>query len=404
MNIVISSGHAKYVRGASGSPVPPQLDEVDEARRVVEAVADYLGDIGVGVKTFHDDTSHSQNENLNTIVNYHNAQTRDLDVSVHFNAYDGSAHGVECLYVTQQSLATTVANKIAAAGGFTNRGPKKRTDLFFLNSTEEPAVLIETCFCDNTGDSNAYRAKFDEICRAIAEALSGQSIGERPPIEPEEPPPTEPPSEPSGRNIVDFTVAAAGEVIVEVNGSEILVGSDRRTKNRLVITMDREADVVVTVNGQEFHNWPGAAVEEAPAIPSNQQGITATVFGGPSDPNYSAYDGSLFLNDTDSYVALPAKFKGERPQVVVRNVATGKSAAAEIMDVGPWMTDDFYWETGTRPIAEQCYQTGKPLPRGPHAGKVPTNDAGIDLSPALAQTIGISGKGKVDWEFVDGTV
>ena len=35
--VVISSGHGKYVRGASGV-----LDEVDEARRVVEHVADEL--------------------------------------------------------------------------------------------------------------------------------------------------------------------------------------------------------------------------------------------------------------------------------------------------------------------------------------------------------------------------
>jgi hypothetical protein len=32
---------------------------------------------------------------------------------------------------------------------------------------------------------------------------------------------------------------------------------------------------------------------------------------------------------------------------------------------------------------------------------VPTNDAGIDLSPALAEQIGIEGKGKVDWIFVE---
>ena len=42
MKIVISSGHGKYVRGASG-----YLDEVDEARRVVEKVADDLRAKGV---------------------------------------------------------------------------------------------------------------------------------------------------------------------------------------------------------------------------------------------------------------------------------------------------------------------------------------------------------------------
>jgi len=45
--IAISSGHALHVRGARGSPVPPELDEVDEARRVVEGVAAKLRAAGV---------------------------------------------------------------------------------------------------------------------------------------------------------------------------------------------------------------------------------------------------------------------------------------------------------------------------------------------------------------------
>jgi N-acetylmuramoyl-L-alanine amidase len=52
------------VRGASGI-----IDEVDEARRVVEHLADELRARNIDVKVFHDDTGHSQNENLNTIVN-----------------------------------------------------------------------------------------------------------------------------------------------------------------------------------------------------------------------------------------------------------------------------------------------------------------------------------------------
>ena len=101
MQIVISSGHGKLIRGASG-----YLDEVDEARKVVEGVADALREAGAGVKTFHDDTSTTQSENLETIVDYHNSQSRNLDVSVHFNAYETTDDpmGTECLYVTQGEL------------------------------------------------------------------------------------------------------------------------------------------------------------------------------------------------------------------------------------------------------------------------------------------------------------
>jgi hypothetical protein len=188
MRVAISSGHAKYVRGASGDPVPPQLEEVDEARKVVEHVCDFLATAEVECEAFHDDVSTTQSENLDRIVNWHNSQEEhELDVSVHFNAYDGNAHGTEVLYVTQEGLARAICDAICDAGGFTNRGPKYRSDLAFLNGTNAPAVLIETCFCDHTGDSNLYREHFDDICRAIAGTISGQPIGEAPPAEAERP-------------------------------------------------------------------------------------------------------------------------------------------------------------------------------------------------------------------------
>src|SRR5262245_19159636 len=189
MKIAMSSGHGKYIRGARGSPVPPELDEVDEARVVVDNVAEKLRTAGVECVTFHDDTSHDQSTNLATITNWHNAQgKRDIDCSVHFNAYNSSAHGCEVLYVTQESLAATISSALADAGPFTNRGAKYRSDLYFLNNTHEPAVLIETCFCDHTGDSNNYHQNFDAICEAIAESLSGREV----PVAPGESPPQSP--------------------------------------------------------------------------------------------------------------------------------------------------------------------------------------------------------------------
>jgi N-acetylmuramoyl-L-alanine amidase len=175
---VISSGHGKYVRGASGI-----LDEVDEARRVVERVADELRNRDVAVKTYHDDVSTSQNENLNRIVDFHNAQQRDLDVSVHFNAYVETSKpmGTECLYITQPDLAGQVSAAISWCG-LLNRGPKKRTDLFFLNNTEMPAILIETCFVDSSADAAVYQQQFDAICAAIATVLGGADTDiDRPP-------------------------------------------------------------------------------------------------------------------------------------------------------------------------------------------------------------------------------
>jgi N-acetylmuramoyl-L-alanine amidase len=372
--IVISSGHGLKVRGASG-----YLDEVDEARLVVETVADLLLKSGIGVKTFHDDTSDTQSENLETIVDYHNDQDRDLDVSVHFNAYQTTSNpmGCEVLYVTQQELASKMSLAIADAGDFLDRGAKRRDDLYFLNNTEMPAILLEVCFVDSSADAELYRDNFGEICAAIASVISGEQIAEAPPQVPE--PEPEPP-ELSEDNRVDILGAIEGDVTVVINGQR--VSGTARCLNLVSLKIAMHGDVTVSINGQDFHN--------APTIPPNQCGIIATVFGGESDYNTSAYDPNKVLNDSDLYVALPDRIEGERPSVRVFNLVTGLSAVATIEDVGPWNTDDPYWNTGERPQAESGTDT---------QGRT-TNGAGIDLSPALAEALGVDGKGTVDWQFI----
>lgn len=115
--------------------------------------------------------------------------------------------------------------------------------------------------------------------------------------------------------------------------------------------------------------------------------IMATMFGGVADPNNSAYD-NHFINDRELGVALPARFKGLRPKVKV--TYNGKSVICDIVDIGPWSTDDPYWELGTRPQAES----------GRDKKGRRTNLAGLDLTPAADKAIGLNGKGRVDWEFV----
>jgi hypothetical protein len=116
--------------------------------------------------------------------------------------------------------------------------------------------------------------------------------------------------------------------------------------------------------------------------------IVATMFGGAADPNRSAYDGHL-IDDQELGVALPFRFK-ERPLPRVRVFRAKASVDCAIVDVGPWNTDDPYWEEDERPQAESGIDM---------RGRV-TNGAGIDLTPAAAQAIGLPGKGKVDWEFI----
>jgi len=153
------------------------------------------------------------------------------------------------------------------------------------------------------------------------------------------------------------------------------------------------------------HTWDTLIANPGPPEPLGgavQKGITATVFGGSSEIERSAYDAHR-IGEQEFTVALPWRFVGPRPHVKVTNTANGKSAVASIEDVGPWMVDDPYWLSGDRPMAETYHDAHRKLPRGPNAGRVPANRAGIDLSPALGRTLGITleqGSGIVDWELI----
>ena len=111
-------------------------------------------------------------------------------------------------------VKTTGAGKVSAAiasNGFTNRGGKKNTGLFFLNNTDGPAILLEVCFVDSVADAEVYGMTFDGIIKSIADVIGGELDGE---TGEETPPPVEaaPPR-------IDIEVS--GDVIIYVNGEKV---------------------------------------------------------------------------------------------------------------------------------------------------------------------------------------
>ena len=118
---------------------------------------------------------------------------------------------------------------------------------------------------------------------------------------------------------------------------------------------------------------------------TRQTDIVATCFGGAGDSEASAYGGRVDPHALG--VALPFHFPTP-PHV---RVFAGKaSAVCRVVDVGPHNTRDNYWDSGARPLAESQ----------------DNNHAGIDMTPAVFEALGIGrhdpryGLTKVDWEFV----
>ena len=172
-SVCLSSGHSsQVVRGAVGCG----YIENTEAQKVVNRVAEILKQQGVSVKVYHD-ANKTQTANVNAIVNYHNKQSRQLDVSVHFNSSaNATATGVEVLYYSNdmKALSAKVSKGISETLQIKDRGAKVRTDLGFLKRTNKPAILLEVCFISNKQDMDSYIENFEAMCQAIACAISGK--------------------------------------------------------------------------------------------------------------------------------------------------------------------------------------------------------------------------------------
>lgn len=169
MIFTVHGGHNKKVPGASGL-----LDEVAEDREVTSLVISKLRAQGHTVYDCTDNDGKTQAQNLSNIVAKCNAQSVDLNISIHFNA--GGGHGTEVLVYSTTSKANSYASAICdaiASLGFTNRGVKVRNNLYVLKKTSAPALLVECCFVDSDADKALYNA--ETVANAIIKGITGQT-------------------------------------------------------------------------------------------------------------------------------------------------------------------------------------------------------------------------------------
>lgn len=167
----IHGGHNGFVQGANYGGRKEHLMD----RQVKDAVVNKLRALGHTVYDDTDESGTSQSANLNNIVAKCNSHYVDLIVSIHLNAFNTTAHGVEVCYYDQEALASKVSAQLAKDIGWFDRGPKKRTDLAVLANTKAPAILIELGFIDNEADMLKWHV--DRIANSIVYAITGQTVG-----------------------------------------------------------------------------------------------------------------------------------------------------------------------------------------------------------------------------------
>ena len=147
--------------------------EKDDNLRLAMAVGNILSQNGIDVVyTRTDDVYQSPIEKARLA----NASGADYFISFHRNSSPepNQYSGVETLVYNQSGRKLTMAQNINRALeniGFKNLGVKSRPGLVVLRRTRMPALLIETGFINTPEDNERFDENFNEIARAIADAI-----------------------------------------------------------------------------------------------------------------------------------------------------------------------------------------------------------------------------------------
>ena len=184
MKINVHAGHNPANKVACGAV--GLLDESTENRNVVKELKAILEAEGHIVYDCTCDNGTSVSDVINKIVAKSNANTVDLDISIHFNSGvndklgNSKSTGTECLIYNTSNNKEAIAKRICAniaQLGYKNRGVKIRTDLSILKKTKAPCVLVECCFVDDKDDVKLYNAK--SIAKAIAQGIINKTIEDK---------------------------------------------------------------------------------------------------------------------------------------------------------------------------------------------------------------------------------
>lgn len=185
MKYAISAGHnpdGKKACGAVGL-----LQESTEARKIKDEVIRLLQAEGYIAKdcTVYDGTSAS--DVITKIVKKHKEASADVNISIHFNAFDGKnltdgkikgseAYTASSAQYNISYMANGICNKLARLG-FTNRGVKNGNHLAFIKAFMGTGILVEVCFVDDADDVRLYKnTGVQNVAKAITEGILGRSI------------------------------------------------------------------------------------------------------------------------------------------------------------------------------------------------------------------------------------
>ncbi|MEC4820002.1 MAG: N-acetylmuramoyl-L-alanine amidase [Scytonema sp. PMC 1069.18] len=159
-----------------GHNCPPDIGAtgIEQEDRLTLAVGTMvmalLCQIGHEVVNCTPTSASSVSDSLFKRCNVANNTNVDVFVSIHFNVFNGQAHGAEVFAVsdTGRELAQSVLTEIVKLG-FTDRNVKDGTHLYVVKNTKAPAILVECCFIDSAKDMGIF--DIEKMAHAIVKGL-----------------------------------------------------------------------------------------------------------------------------------------------------------------------------------------------------------------------------------------
>lgn len=176
--VTVHGGHNPQGKIACGAS--DYIDESKEDRIITKKVIALLKKNGIKAYNCTVNNGTSQTDVLRKICAKCNSKVRDIDISIHFNASShqklsdkktlGTEVWVRSTEGVRGNLAKRICNQISKIG-FSNRGVKTTNNLWVLNQTNRPALLIEVCFVTDPDDAALYLKHKDDIAKGIVQAI-----------------------------------------------------------------------------------------------------------------------------------------------------------------------------------------------------------------------------------------
>lgn len=144
-------------------------------REVGKKVISKLRSLGYKVIDCTIDTPSSLSESLAYRVNKANNNGANFYLSIHFNAFNGNAHGTEIFTYGGKEIpeARAILNNIVSMGYY-NRGLKDGKGLYVVRNVNCISSLLECCFIDSKSDMDKFNS--DKFADAIVKGLTGKGV------------------------------------------------------------------------------------------------------------------------------------------------------------------------------------------------------------------------------------